>query len=82
MSQDNNNIAPVESTEDKKINRLSSTEVTKAEVFTFDKRPSITSLSILSNSKTTNFALLLALYDRVKIDFIFLLTLPITCNAL
>jgi len=37
MSQDNNNITPVEPTEEKKVNRLSSTEVTKAEVFTFDK---------------------------------------------
>ena len=37
MNGENNNIAPVESTEEKKINRLSSTEVTKAEVFTFDK---------------------------------------------
>lgn len=37
MNGENNNIAPVESTDEKKINRLSSTEVTKAEVFTFDK---------------------------------------------
>lgn len=37
MSTENNNIEPVLSTDEKKINRLSSTEVTKAEVFTFDK---------------------------------------------
>ena len=37
MNGENNNIEPVQSTEEKKINRLSSTEVTKAEVFTFDK---------------------------------------------
>lgn len=37
MNGENNNIEPVLSTDDKKINRLSSTEVTKAEVFTFDK---------------------------------------------
>ena len=37
MNGENNNIEPVLSTDEKKINRLSSTEVTKAEVFTFDK---------------------------------------------
>ena len=37
MNGENNNIEPVQSTEEEKINRLSSTEVTKAEVFTFDK---------------------------------------------
>lgn len=37
MSIENNKIEAELPTEDKKVNRLSSTEVTKAEVFTFDK---------------------------------------------
>lgn len=37
MSQENNNIEAGQPTEEKKVNRLSSTEVTKAETFSFDK---------------------------------------------
>lgn len=37
MNTDNNNIEAGQPTEEKKVNRLSSTEVTKAETFSFDK---------------------------------------------